>query len=175
LSISARKDGRIALFSSRVTPGVTLPVTPRVDHVGMPRKDPDARREYSREYQRIWYRKNRELHLERVLRVTRRQREFTKQFVDRAKQRPCLDCGVCYPPYVMDFDHVRGVKTAVLSRLRTARGSWSKLVAEIEKCEVVCSNCHRIRTRLRKDGFELEPSQVVQRLGPNYVSVLVYS
>jgi hypothetical protein len=154
---------------------VTPPVTPSTDHGRMPRKDPDARREYNREYQRIWYRKNRELQIQRVARVTQRQREFSKQFIDNAKKKPCTDCGTCYPPYVLDFDHVRGVKVAGLSQLRSARGAWSKLVAEIEKCELVCANCHRIRTRLRKDGFEVKPSEVVQRLGPDYVSVVVYS
>jgi len=141
----------------------------------MPRKDPVARREYNREYQRIWYRKNRELHMQRVLCVTRRQREFAKNFVDSAKSRPCTDCGIQYPPCAMDFDHVRGKKIADLARLRLARGGWSKLVAEIEKCEVVCAICHRLRTKLRREAGVVKPSEVVQFLGPNYVSVLVYA
>jgi hypothetical protein len=141
----------------------------------MPFKDPEARRAYRREYMRKWYELNRELHRQRVRRVNHRQRELAKSFVDNAKNRPCLDCGVSFPPYVMDFDHVRGVKAATMSRLRTARGGWSKLKAEIEKCEVVCANCHRLRTMARLAGGEVKPSQVAQRLGPNYVSVLVYS
>jgi hypothetical protein len=75
----------------------------------------------------------------------------------------------------MDFDHVRGTKVADLARLRLARGGWSKLVAEIEKCDVVCANCHRLRTKLRREGGEVQPNDVVRRLGPNYVSVLVYA
>jgi hypothetical protein len=132
-------------------------------------------REYNREYQLMWYRKNRELHMERVLRVTQRQREFARQFVDSAKSRPCADCGVQFPPCAMDFDHVRGTKVADLARLRLARGARSKVVAEIAKCEVVCAVCHRLRTKLRRDGGEVKPNEIVQRLGPNYVSVVMYA
>jgi hypothetical protein len=84
----------------------------------MPRRDAEARREYNREYQRKWYRQNRELHLERVLRVTRRARVAAKHFVDACKRQPCVDRGGIYPPCVMDFDHVRGKKVANLSRMR---------------------------------------------------------
>jgi hypothetical protein len=141
----------------------------------MPLKDPEARRAYHREYMRTWYQRNKEIHMQRVLRVTRRQREFARQFVDNAKSRPCLDCGVQFPPCAMDFDHVRGTKVADLARLRLARGGWSKLVDEIAKCEVVCANCHRLRTKLRREGGEVKPNEVVQRLGAEYVSVLVYA
>ena len=79
----------------------------------MRRRDPDARREYNREYQRRWYQSNRELHVQRVLNVNRRRRERGKDYVDTLKRVPCADCGVEYPPYVMDFDHVRGEKGAI--------------------------------------------------------------
>jgi|ERR671936_2466372 hypothetical protein len=137
----------------------------------MPRKDPDARREYNREYQRRWYKANRELHMERVLKVNRRRRELGKDYVDDLKRVPCADCGVKYPPYVMDFDHVRGEKQVNLSRLRNSRLAWPKLVAEIEKCEVVCANCHRMRTRLRAEGGEVTPSDAALWLALGYVVI----
>lgn len=67
------------------------------------------------------------------------------------KDRPCMDCGQEFPHYVMDFDHVRGVKMFEIGR---ARGRFSKerLLAEVDKCELVCSNCHRIRTWTRKEA-----------------------
>lgn len=58
-----------------------------------------------------------------------------------AKSVPCADCGVSYPAPVMDFHHVRGKKTGLVSRL----GSMAAVVAEIEKCVVLCANCHRLR------------------------------
>ncbi len=57
----------------------------------------------------------------------------------------CADCGIDYPPHVMDFDHVRGEKVGNISEL-VQIGIRDKLLEEIEKCEIVCSNCHRERT-----------------------------
>jgi hypothetical protein len=51
-----------------------------------PRKDPDARREYHREYIRRWYQANRELQIQRVLKATRLRRERGKQYVDALKR-----------------------------------------------------------------------------------------
>lgn len=68
---------------------------------------------------------------------------------DEAKSRPCLDCGVQYPPYIMDFDHRNPAeKVACVSKLvgSGAKDAEEILRLEIEKCDVVCSNCHRERT-----------------------------
>jgi hypothetical protein len=47
----------------------------------------------------------------------------------------------------MDFDHI-GSKEANISALMS-RSGLDRLVKEIAKCEVVCANCHRIRTQAR--------------------------
>lgn len=65
--------------------------------------------------------------------------------MEAAKAHPCLDCHGSFPPECMDFDHVRGEKLLDPSRAR----SLPQFMAEIEKCELICSNCHRIRTRRR--------------------------
>jgi hypothetical protein len=65
-----------------------------------------------------------------------------------AKDKPCADCGIRYPPYVMDFDHVRGEKKQCIGRMLSQ--SLQAILEEIEKCDVVCSNCHRERTQSRK-------------------------
>ncbi len=62
---------------------------------------------------------------------------------------PCLDCKISYPYYMMDFDHVRGTKHANVAELINTL-SKKKIDLEIAKCEIVCSNCHRIRTHHRK-------------------------
>lgn len=69
-----------------------------------------------------------------------------KRLVRAAKSRPCMDCGQTFPTYVMDFDHVRGEKLFNVSQGYQQKRTLAEVAAEIEKCDVVCSNCHRIRT-----------------------------
>ncbi len=59
-----------------------------------------------------------------------------------------MDCGQKYPPYVMDFDHRDPkLKISTLNRMiYLHRYAKEKLLVEIKKCDVVCANCHRIRT-----------------------------
>ena len=64
-----------------------------------------------------------------------------------------MDCGIKYPPYVMDFDHL-GDKEFVISK-GVSMHSPIKLLKEIAKCDVVCSNCHRLRTYNRRIGLEI--------------------
>lgn len=55
--------------------------------------------------------------------------------------------------YVMDFDHCVGEeKKAHVSRL-VGMMNLQNLLDEIEKCDVVCANCHRIRTYERNQRF----------------------
>ena len=61
------------------------------------------------------------------------------------KTEPCTDCGVTYPPYVMDFDHVRGDKLFTIG-MSTQTKSKQQILDEAAKCDVVCANCHRKRT-----------------------------
>ena len=68
---------------------------------------------------------------------------------DLKTKTPCVDCGINYPYYVMDFDHVRGQKHANVMELVSTL-SKKKIDEEIAKCEIVCSNCHRIRTHVRR-------------------------
>jgi hypothetical protein len=74
-----------------------------------------------------------------------------QKFNDRLrslKSQPCSDCGLSYPPVVMDFDHVRGVKECDVGQM--GGRAWRLVVEEIQKCDLVCSNCHRQRTSLRR-------------------------
>jgi hypothetical protein len=60
----------------------------------------------------------------------------------------CADCNISYPPYVLDFDHLRD-KEFGISRAIYKGTALSKIKQEIKKCEIVCSNCHRVRTYKR--------------------------
>lgn len=78
--------------------------------------------------------------------------EEQKRRLDAAKGRPCMDCGNSYPSFVMDFDHVRGKKYCNISVLRRRSISWKRIESEIAKCDVVCANCHRLRTLARMEA-----------------------
>ncbi|WP_416875288.1 hypothetical protein [Kitasatospora sp. SC0581] len=70
---------------------------------------------------------------------------------DRLKlARGCADCGWRGWARGLDWDHVRGAKSANVSQLIAERKPWSEVAAEIAKCEAVCANCHRIRTAVRR-------------------------
>jgi hypothetical protein len=85
---------------------------------------------------------------EHVRVTTAAYKKERRDLIDRAKSVPCMDCGQSYPPYVMDFDHRDGeVKLNEIARM--VKGSMASLLAEIAKCDVVCSNCHRERTYQR--------------------------
>lgn len=96
-------------------------------------------------YQRQYQKDNRQ----RLLTAKQVRWAEQKAFIRQAKTRPCTDCGIQYPYYVMEFDHVQGDKKYDLSRLGKLQASWKTIEAEIAKCQVVCSNCHRERTAQR--------------------------
>lgn len=81
---------------------------------------------------------------ERFRAAERARRQRIVGIVNDRKAVPCTDCGVSYPSYVMDFDHL-GDKVRGISYM-ARHYSVEKVLAEIEKCEVVCANCHRERT-----------------------------
>jgi hypothetical protein len=71
-------------------------------------------------------------------------------FIRGIKDTPCLDCKKSYPSYVMEFDHFEGNKVKDVSTMVSQGLGWSTIKSEIEKCEIVCANCHRIRTFNRR-------------------------
>lgn len=61
------------------------------------------------------------------------------------KARPCVDCGGTFDPVCMNFHHIRGErKHLILSAYRWLQ--LPKLELEAAKCDLVCTNCLRIRT-----------------------------
>jgi hypothetical protein len=91
------------------------------------------------------YERNKSQYLDRNARAYAKRKALVLQM----KSRPCADCGVQYPYYVMDFDHREGVlKSFALNSVN--RVTMRAIIQEIEKCDVVCANCHRERTQRRK-------------------------
>ena len=61
---------------------------------------------------------------------------------DKLKSVPCVDCGVQYPPYVMQFHHLDpSKKYKEISAIKSVKA----LMREVEKCIILCANCHALR------------------------------
>lgn len=97
-----------------------------------------------RPYNVAYYQRNREIELERV-RV--RQAGMVELLRD-VRRVPCADCGGQFKPYQMDFDH-RDPSTKSFNVMagRAMLMSTTRVLAEVAKCDIVCVNCHRLRTR----------------------------
>jgi hypothetical protein len=87
---------------------------------------------------------------ERAAMYQERQRQRRREWMDELKSGPCADCGLTFPPVCMDFDHLGDDKTQIVSRLVYGNASNARVLAEVAKCELVCSNCHRIRTFIER-------------------------
>lgn len=71
--------------------------------------------------------------------------------------RPCVDCGGIFHHAAMQFDHLPGsVKVDDLANLKI-RCAWKKILSEIQKCELVCANCHAVRTFERRQQAVAQP------------------
>lgn len=113
------------------------------------KKSPEHRREYMRtylhKYSREYYRRNIAKYKER----SKKRMAARMQIMQQLKDKPCMDCGVKYPYYVMDFDH-RDPKTKKFNLSLVGQRSMKSVLEEIAKCDLVCSNCHRARTHRKR-------------------------
>lgn len=94
---------------------------------------------------RKYYLLNREL----VLSKTKKYQNSRIELLNRIKTKPCMDCGVQYNPWIMQFDH-RNPQEKEFTICENKCTNIKRLMAEVEKCDVVCSNCHANRTYQRR-------------------------
>jgi len=103
---------------------------------------PEQRKENQLAYQRMWRKtpRGRKNMREKANRRSAKIREYLKALKEVT---PCSDCGGNFPHYVMHFDHIRDKRDNIGRLLGTG---WRTIERELEKCEIVCANCHAIRT-----------------------------
>lgn len=80
----------------------------------------------------------------------RNRREGRKALILRLKSVPCADCKNDFHHAAMHFDHLPGTEKRFNIGERYAHVSEQDLLDEIAKCEVVCANCHAVRTFNRR-------------------------
>ena len=79
---------------------------------------------------------------------------FWEFIIAYLRAHPCVDCGE-RDIVVLDFDHLdpKAKSFNIGTYVAQGRGSIELVKAEIEKCDVVCANCHRRRTALRANSY----------------------
>lgn len=129
----------------------------------MPYKDPEKQKAAQR---RSYEKNKRKIKIRQDLRRNELgvyKRERVRELLEYVRQqkagKPCVDCGHSFHHAAMDFDHIRGEKFASVSQLAAYGYSIRSIDEEIAKCELVCANCHRVRTYQRKHGSEEDISQ----------------
>lgn len=78
----------------------------------------------------------------------KRYRQRAIDLINEIKSNPCADCGQTFDPVCMDFDHL-GDKDFAMATAK--QRSTESILKEVAKCDIVCSNCHRLRTKKRRE------------------------
>ena len=91
-------------------------------------------------YRKEHYDRNRSKYIERA---SKNRQKYREEFYDWLSKKQCMDCGNS-DIRVLQFDHL-GDKEFVISS-KIGRCTLSSIMKEIEKCDIVCANCHGIRT-----------------------------
>jgi len=102
-----------------------------------------------------YYKENKEKHLDTVIHRREKAKNISKDYLlELFKNSECKDCGN-KDIRVMEFDHISNNKRRDISQLVSGGWSLEVIKEEIKKCEIVCCNCHRIRTFTRKKNYRI--------------------
>ena len=102
-------------------------------------------KERSREYGKEWYYKNHESRLKHIRDFrTNKRKLYLNKIVQYLKSHPCVDCGQDNI-MTLEFDHLGNKKDNVMHMVKILK-NWKLIELEIAKCEIRCSNCHKIKT-----------------------------
>lgn len=99
-------------------------------------------KEYQRNYQRNWHQRNKE---RRLAGMYERKAAIHSYVQNMKNQLCCVDCGQRHPA-TLHFHHRNAEDKAFIISDAVNRGySLDRIKKEIEKCIVLCANCHFIR------------------------------
>jgi endonuclease I len=118
----------------------------------MPYKDPEQRKAYHKEQSRKHYEANRE---EIIAKAQAKKKKFRAQWIKHKATLSCTKCGFSHSA-ALDFHHVDPAeKEGNIHRL-LSNGQFKKLEEELEKCIVLCANCHRIH-HYEENSAKIQP------------------
>ena len=91
------------------------------------------------------------------------RREIVEEVRRLKAETPCADCGGRFHSVSMQFDHRPGeskhADVATLCRNGARQATWR----EIAKCDIVCANCHAVRTYERQVQHGADPDDAALR------------
>lgn len=105
----------------------------------------------NKEQQAKWWRKNKETQKQRVKDNRKRLQDIT---IEHRINNPCVICGET-SFLVLEFDHLHSKEKNIAELCRKGI-SGSKIKEEIDKCRVLCSNCHQIKTHIENNSYVLQ-------------------
>ncbi len=112
-------------------------------------------REKRLQYQKDWYQKNKEDHKKNAAKNRRKQILRNREFLDRYKEKHACQCGEI-DPCCLEFHHRDpSEKEDNLRNMANRALSLSRIQKEIDKCDLLCRNCHAKEHRHeRMHGWE---------------------
>lgn len=93
------------------------------------------------------YNENKSVYHERNKKVRTRNKEFIWNLL---KDKTCMDCGL-NNPLLLEFDHLDDKSYNIANMINSH--SIQSISDEVLKCEIVCANCHRLRTYERMNTW----------------------
>ena len=112
-------------------------------------------RDCKAEYQKRWYERNKARHVKNVrARNKLVEKECQHYVLEHLLANPCA-CGEARPA-ALQFHHVRGEKSGEVSTFFAY--SLGRVKEEIEKCDVMCANCHAVLTANERGYYTSEKS-----------------
>ena len=107
----------------------------------MPQKDPEKQKQYNKEYHKKYYQKNKKKKIAQAKRSNQMARKRNVELVSSYKKEK--GCSICNEnrPWCLDLHHLKDKKKSI-SKMANKGWGWKTILKEIEKCQVLCRNCH---------------------------------
>jgi hypothetical protein len=118
-------------------------------------------KECSRKYIRNHYQNNVNYYVSKAKKRNKIIRENAYSYLGPyLLSHPCVDCGET-DMLVLEFDHRdRKMKDDEISHIIAKGGNLDKIVGEVSKCDIRCSNCHRRKTEKENNSWKLKYAPV---------------
>ena len=127
-------------------------------------KQVNTRHWANREASLAYKKQNYAEHKEEYYQYSVNRRKELRIWLNTLKTGPCCDCGGYFPPVCYDFHHTDPKGKISTVALMFMRCSKTQILAEIEKCVLICANCHRIRTAKQNREEKLHQKQLRQKV-----------